>query len=399
MSDDVAEGVVAGDAIAIARALVGIPSVNPVLEPAGGGEREIAEATCSWLKQWGFTAHTAEVAPGRWNTIGHLEGPGQGPTLLLNGHLDTVGVEGMTIDPFSAEVVDGRMWGRGSCDMKGGDASLLAAAAALARDGLSCGRLVVALTADEEHASLGMQSLIESGVRADAAIVCEPTDLAVMPAHKGFVWIEHVFTGRAAHGSRPEVGIDAIEHAGRYLSLFGDLRENLRTTSASNGSVHPLLGQGSFHAGTIQGGVAASVYPAECRLVVERRTVPGETDAQVMAEFRGLAERAAALIPDLSLEVTQGLTRPATEVSAESPLVQGLLRALAGRGLDPSVEPMTAWVDAAFLNEAGIPAVCFGPGSIAQAHSVDEWIEVVQIEHCARVIEDFARSFLDGGGV
>lgn len=389
MTEEVKVGVDAGDAISIARALVAIPSVNPVLEESGSGEREIAEATRSWLAAWGFTARSEEVAPGRWNTIAELTGPAEGPTLLLNGHLDTVGVAGMTIDPFSAELVDGRMLGRGSCDMKGGDASLMSAAAALARDGLPCGRLIVALTGDEEHASLGMQAVVaESGFRADAAIVCEPTSLAVMPAHKGFVWIEHVFTGRAAHGSRPDVGIDAIEHAGRYLSLFPELRARLQ-----EGPAHPLLGPGSFHAGTIQGGAAASVYPAECTLVVERRTVPGETPEQVMAEFRDMAAKAAAIIPDLTLDVSQGLTRPATEVPTEAPLVQGLLTALQGRGVEPTVEPMTAWVDAAFLNEAGIPAVCLGPGSIAQAHSADEWIEASEIETCARVIEDFAREF------
>jgi len=229
---------------------------------------------------------------------------------------------------------------------------------------------------------------VDRGIRADAAIVCEPTSLAVMPAHKGFVWIEHLFTGRAAHGSRPEVGIDAIEHAGRYLSLFPELRSALQS-----GPGHPLLGHGSLHAGTIEGGAAASVYPAECRLVVERRTVPGETPEQVMDEFRDMAAKAADIIPDLSLQVTQGLTRPASEVATDAPLVQGLLSALSGRGLDRAVEPMTAWVDAAFLNEAGIPAVCFGPGSIAQAHSEDEWIEASEIEDCARVIEDFARVF------
>jgi len=392
MSDDVMSGVAAGDSISIGRALVRIPSVNPVLEPSGSGEREIAQATCSWLEGWGFTARAEEVAPGRWNTTAEISGAADGPTLLLNGHLDTVGVEGMTLDPFGAEMVDGRMLGRGTCDMKGGDASLLSAAAALAREGLLAGRLIVALTGDEEHASLGMQAVIDSGVRADAAIVCEPTSLAVTPAHKGFVWIEHLFTGRAAHGSRPEVGIDAIEHAGRYLGLFGELRAEIQ----GGGSPHPLLGYGSFHAGTIEGGVAASVYPAECSLVVERRTIPGETAEEVMAQFRGLAARAEGLIPDLSLELTQGLTRPATEVPTESPLVQGLLTAMSGRGLEPLVEPMTAWVDAAFLNEAGIPAVCFGPGSIAQAHSVDEWIEASEIETCARVIEDFARAFLSG---
>jgi len=380
-----------GDALGLARALVRIPSVNPVLEAGGTGEADIARMTAEWLRAWGFRVSVDEVARGRFNTVGVLEGTEPGPGLVLNGHLDTVGVEGMTIDPFGAEVTgEGRLLGRGSCDMKGGVASLLSAAAALARDGLHRGRLIVALTADEEHASMGMASFVKSGFRADAGVVCEPTELKVMPAHKGFVWVDHHFRGRAAHGSRPEVGIDAIEHAGRYLALFPRLRERLQSAEP-----HPLLGHGSFHAGTIEGGSAASVYPAECTLVVERRTLPGETPEQVMAEFGKLATEAEKEIPGLSLELSRGLTRPPSEVPVESPLVTGLLEGLTRRGLPAEIGPMTAWVDAAFLNEAGIPTVCFGPGSIEQAHSEDEWIEAAQIEQCARVLEDCARTFFD----
>ena len=389
MSDDVRTAAARGEAVALARALVAIPSVNPVLEEGAAGEREIAERTAEWLDEWGFRVRVDEVAPGRFNTVGTLQAEGDGPALVLNGHLDTVGVEGMTLDPFGAELTaDGRLTGRGSCDMKGGVASLLSAAAGLAQNGLPRGRLVVALTADEEHASLGMARLVENGIRADAGVVCEPTELRVMPAHKGFVWVDHRFVGRAAHGSRPAAGVDAIEHAGRYLALFPRLRERLKAAEP-----HPLLGHGSFHAGTIEGGSAASVYPAECRLVVERRTLPGETPEQVLEEFRALATEAADEIPDLTLELERGLTRPPSEVPVESPLVQGLLGALRSRDLPAEVGPMTAWVDAAFLNEAGIPAVCFGPGSIEQAHSEDEWIEAEQIERCARVLEDWARSF------
>lgn len=390
------EGASAGDAVALTRALVATPSVNPVLEAGGAGERAVAELTAGWLESWGFEVDVVEVADGRFNTIGR-RGTGSGPTLILNGHLDTVGVEGMTVDPFAAELRDGRLWGRGSCDMKGGVASLLAAAAATAGDRLE-GTLIVALTGDEEHASLGMVHLVESGVRADAAVVCEPTGLAVMPAHKGFVWVEADFTGRAAHGSRPEVGVDAILHAGRFLAALDGLQSELRGRSA-----HPLLGHGTLHAGTIQGGVAASVYPERCTVVLERRTLPGETGEGVTEEFRAVLEATLREesgssggdgVSGLTAEIRQGLTRSGTEVPVESSLVTGLLRACAGEGVAESVEGMTAWVDAAFLNEAGIPAVCFGPGSIAQAHSVDEWIDPTEIEACARVLTRFVREML-----
>ena len=381
----------AGDPVALARALVATPSVNPELEADGAGEAAIAELTAGWLRAWGLSVEVSEVAPSRCNVVGRLKGKGVGPTLLLNGHLDTVGVSGMSVDPFGAELKEGRLWGRGSCDMKGGVAALLAATARVAEDGPSRGTLIVALTADEEHASLGMEALVHSGMRADAAVVCEPTGLAVMPAHKGFVWVEADFRGRAAHGSRPEAGVDAIEHAGLYLTALGALRSRLQTREP-----HPLLGHGSFHAGTIDGGSAPSVYPDACRLVLERRTLPGENPAGIIEEFQAVLDGLAAYVPDLKAKLTQGLARPATEVLNDSPLVEGLLAACVGAGVDPRVTGMTAWVDAAFLNEAGTPAVCFGPGSIAQAHSADEWIDPSEIVTCAAVLERFSHNFLQG---
>ena len=380
----------AGDPVALARALVATPSVNPELEESGAGEGAVAELTAEWLRGWGLSVEMSEVAPGRCNVMGRLEGKGDGPTLLLNGHLDTVGVAGMSVDPFGAEVRDGRLWGRGSCDMKGGVAALLAATARVARSGPP-GGLIVALTADEEHASLGMQALVRSGIGADAAVVCEPTSLAVMPAHKGFVWIEAAFRGRAAHGSRPDAGVDAIEHAARYLTALGALRSRLRAEEP-----HPLLGHGSFHAGTIDGGSAPSVYPDACRLVLERRTLPGENAAGIIEEFQAVLDELAAEVPELDAKLTEGLARPATEIPNDSPLTEGLVAACVGEGVDPVLAGMTAWVDAAFLNQAGTPALCFGPGSIAQAHSADEWIDPSEIVTCAAVLERFSRDFLQG---
>jgi acetylornithine deacetylase len=333
----------AGDPVALARALVSTPSVNPRLEECGAGEAAIARLTADWMRAWGLAVEVSEVAPGRWNVVGRLGGEGIGPTLLLNGHLDTVGVAGMSVEPFGAELRAGRLWGRGSCDMKGGVA------------------------------------------------VCEPTSLAVMPAHKGFVWVEAVFHGRAAHGSRPEVGVDAIEHAGLYLAALGALRSRLCT-----GEPHPLLGYGSFHAGTIRGGSAPSVYPDACRLVLERRTLPGEDTNRVVEEFQGVLDDLAGSVPELEAKLTLGLARSASEVPLGSPLVAGLRAACVDEGVEPTLAGMTAWVDAAFLNEAGTPAVCFGPGSIAQAHSVDEWIDPAEIVVCAAVLERFSREFLQG---
>jgi len=347
----------------------------------------MAEVTAELLSEWGFDTTVHEVETGRPNVIARLAG--EGPTLLLNGHLDTVGVDGMTVDPFAATVENGRLVGRGSCDMKGGVAALLAAARRLAETGPRP-NLIVALTADEEYASIGMADFVaQLDTAVDLALVCEPTSLRVMPAHKGFVWLEVDFRGRAAHGSRPDIGIDAIRHAGLYLAALDRYSEELRQRPA-----HPLLQHGSFHAGTISGGSAESVYPDRCTLLIERRTMPGERSEDVVSDFSSVLEALSSREPSLDATLRKTLERPGSEVAIDGRLVQGLLAAAADEGTPAGVEGMTAWVDAALLNEAGIPAVCYGPGSIEQAHTVDEWIDVEEIRVCARVLERFARSLV-----
>ena len=378
-----------GDPIALTCALVSTPSVNPQLEEGGSGEQEAAVLVAEWLDSWGLDTRITEISPNRFNVIGKLEG--EGPTLLLNGHLDTVGVGGMTVPPFDAKVKGGRIWGRGSCDMKAGLAAILAATNRLTEEGPRP-NLIVAMTADEEHASLGMCALADSSPSADLAIVTEPTRLAVMPAHKGFLWVRAVFKGRAAHGSRPDLGIDAIRHAALYVSALDDYGEQLTSRPA-----HPLLKYGSVHAGTIQGGSAASVYPDACEIVLERRTMPGERPEKVLQEFQRILDELSEREGDVSASLEQTLERPGTEVPEDSRLVQGLLKAGQEHGIPPAVEGMTAWVDAALLNEIGIPAVCYGPGDIAQAHSADEWVELAQIEKCADVLESFARDLVTRG--
>lgn len=379
-----------GDPVALARLFVSIPSVNPVLSPGGAGEEKMADAAADLLEGWGFQTEVYEAAPGRPNVVARLAGTGR--TLLLNGHLDTVGTDGMTVDPFGAVIEDGRLVGRGSCDMKAGVAALMAAASRLSAAGPRPS-LVVALTADEEHASVGMAELVrlaEGTHLADMAVVCEPTSLRVMPAHKGFVWLRATFEGRAAHGSRPDVGVDAIRHAGLYLAALDRYAGELRERPA-----HPLLGHGSFHAGTISGGAADSVYPDRCELTLERRTMPGEQASAVFAEFQAILDALGEAEDEVRASLEMTLDRPGTEVEAESELVRGLLAAGSRRGIDPVVEGMTAWVDAAFLNEAGVPAVCYGPGSIEQAHTDDEWVDVDEIRACADTLETFARDLAE----
>lgn len=376
------------DAVALTRALVTVPSVNPALEPGGAGEAGVAELAAGWLEGWGFSVERTEFAPGRASVVARVR-RGGGRRLVLNGHLDTVGVAGMTVPPFGAEIRDGRLYGRGACDMKAGIAALLAAARDAVREGSFRGELIVALVADEEHASLGMQAVLDEGLKADAAVVCEPTGLAVMPANKGFVWLDVSFRGRAAHGSRPDRGVDAIRHAGRFLAALDEIDAALTAAPA-----HPLLGHGSLHAGTIQGGTAPSIYPASCDLVLERRTLPGEDPAGVVAAIQAVLDRLRAEVPGFDATLTPGLARPATEVPVDAPIVQALLAALAETGQPQVVAGMTAWVDAALLNEAGIPAVCFGPGSIEDAHSADESVPIAEIHAAHAVLRALIRGYL-----
>jgi acetylornithine deacetylase len=186
--------------------------------------------------------------------------------------------------------------------------------------------------------------------------------------------------------------VDAIRHAALFVAALDEHAAELRGRP-----VHPLLGHGSLHTGTIHGGTAESVYPDRCELLLERRTLPGESPEDVLAEQGRVLERIRRResAVDATLEVT--LARPGTEIPADSRLVRGLLDASTACGVSPSVAGMTAWVDAAFLNQAGIPAVCFGPGDIAQAHSADEWIDAAQIDACARVLERFARALAKRG--
>ncbi|MFP4624830.1 MAG: ArgE/DapE family deacylase [Gemmatimonadota bacterium] len=373
--------------LALARALIATPSVNPSLEPGGAGEAEAAELVSGWLRSWGFQVQRVEAAPGRPSVVARLDrGPGR--SLILSGHLDTVGTEGMTVAPFDPVVRDGRVWGRGSADMKGGVAAALAAARELAADPFR-GTLIVALTADEEEAAIGCRRLVDDGLRADAAIVCEPTELAITPAHKGFSWIRIDFRGQSAHGSRPERGVDAIRHAGLFLSRLDELESTIAQRKR-----HPLLGSGSIHAGTIRGGTAASVYPSSCELTLERRTLPGETPSAVRSEVEFLLAQLRSDVPSLnaSLEVT--LHRPGTEVPPDHEIVQRLSRALRDAGIEPRVTGMTAWVEASIFNAAGTPAVCFGPGSIGEAHTAAESAPVDEIDAAHQVLLATAREFL-----
>jgi len=368
-----------GDAIALARALIKIDSRNPTLVPDAPGERACAHALATILEEWGYSVELQQDLPDRPNVIARI-GPPDAPALMLNGHLDVVGVEGMTHDPFAANVRDGSIYGRGSADMKGGVAAMCAAGLR-AGDRSSGRQIIVAAVADEEYESLGMRALIDSGIRADAAIITEPTRLAICPAHRGFVWIDVAFRGRAAHGSRYDIGIDAITHAGLVLAEL----EKLERTRDS-GIRHRLLGRGSLHASVIRGGVGMSTYPEECVLSIERRTLPGETAEDAVREIEKACDAVRARDPRLDVRITQTTSQLPSDVSTDSPIVKRLSRALEREAVPARIEGMSAWTDAALLNAAGIPTICFGPGDIGLAHAAEEFVPIAEIETATKVL-------------
>jgi acetylornithine deacetylase len=356
--------------------LVAIDSINPTLVPGGAGEADIAAFAAGWLERAGLEVSVQDAAPGRPNVVARAAGTGGGRSLLLNAHMDVVGVDGMA-DPFSPRIEDGRLYGRGGFDMKGGLAAIMLAAARVARAELA-GEVIVTAVCDEEYASIGSEA-VAGELWADAAVVTEPTGLEVCVAHRGFIWLEVETTGVAAHGSRPDLGVDAIAAMGDVLVGLQALAHELAT-----GPGHPLLGTGSIHASLIQGGRELSSYPDRCLLSLERRTLPREGRDLVEAQVRAIAR-------DATVRTT--FERAPFAVAPDEPIVAGLRRhAAAALGHEPAVVGHAAWMDAAVLSAAGIPTVVFGPSG-AGAHATEEWVDLASVACCAEVLEAVIRDF------
>lgn len=366
--------------------LVRIDSVNPALVPGAAGETAIADFASHWLAERGFTIHRLEETPGRPSIVAVAAGSGGGKSLMLNGHLDTVTLAGYDGDPLDPVIEDGRMYGRGTFDMKAGIASMMIAAAAAAA-GRHRGDIILALVADEEYASAGTEEVLRR-FTADAALVSEPSHEEVVVAHKGFAWFDVEVHGTAAHGSRPDLGIDAIAKSGRFLTGLEDLAQRLAA-----GAGHPVLGTGSIHASIIRGGEEVSSYPAQCTISIERRTIPGESADTVEAELDAILSGIAATDPDFKFSITRGLERRPFEVPLESPLVQAIMPIVGQVTGRPAVirgEPF--WTDASLLLEAGIPGLLFGIDG-GGAHAATEWIELDSLHRVTKILTETTIAF------
>ncbi len=378
-------------ALKLLKDLISVDSINPSLVPGAAGEAAVARVIAEAMRGMGLSVETQEVAPGRPNVVGTLAGRSPGRSLMFCGHIDTVGVSGMKA-PFDPVEQEGRIYGRGSQDMKSGVAAMIDAASVIARSGgLASGQLVIACVVDEEHASIGADALVTRW-RADGAVVTEPTDLQVAIAHKGFEWVEIETEGRAAHGSRPREGRDAIRLMARVLNGLDAIDKRLQS-----GTHHPLLGAASLHASLIEGGRELSSYPDRCHLQMERRTIPGEAPGAAGREVEELLARLRREDADFKGASKLMFARSPYEIAANHELPQAMLRAIASLAspaspASPAPIGMSFWTDAAILGDAGIPSILYGPTG-AGLHSVEEWVDVQSVLTCRNALVNLARDW------
>lgn len=366
------------------RDLVALPSVNPMGRPLHGPqifEHQVSAYLEDFLRGLGVFWQRQPIAPKRDNILARWEHPGAHRTLLLEAHQDTVPAENMVIEPFGARIESGRLYGRGACDVKGGMAAMLALFARLVREQpRGAANVILACTVDEEHTFLGVQRLVQSALHADAAVVAEPTQLQIVNAHKGVVrW--HLEThGRSCHSSAPEQGLNAVYRMANVLLAVEQFAEALRTAK-----VDPLLGPATLSVGRVEGGSSVNTVPDLCRIEIDRRVIPGEDPVDAPAQL------AAFLRQELPAEAGFACSEPWFHAPALSPQGSRELVAVLSDAIDAvcgshRVTAVPYCTDASTIAEAGIPAVVFGPGDIARAHTSDEWVALDEVEQAAEIL-------------
>ncbi len=367
--------------------LIALPSVNPAFVPAGdplAGEQRVGDFLAAKGAAAGLVVDVQDVVPGRRNVVMRYVPQGRPRArILLAPHMDTVGSQDGSDDIFRPELKDGRVWGRGACDTKGSIAAMFQAL--IETIGGPCRpretEIVLAALVDEENQQLGSRALVGSGFRADFGIVGEPTRLRVVTAHKGDLWVRIETRGKAAHGARPELGVNAVRSMAKVVELLeGPYAAELRSRPA-----HPLLGRPTINVGLIHGGTQPNIVPDRCVIEADRRTVPGETEAGAKREITMFlrSHGVKAALVDM-----KGVPAPSLETDPDLPLVRQFLRATGRRG----VEGVSYFCDAAIIATGGTPCVVFGPGDIAQAHTAREWIATESLERGAALL----RRFLEG---
>jgi acetylornithine deacetylase len=378
------------DPTPLLRDLVALPSVNPMgrdLPPAIVWEHRVTDYLEQFFRGLGVPYERQPVAPQRANIVARLDMPGARRTLLLEAHQDTVPIDHMSIDPFGARIDGGRLYGRGACDIKGGMAAMLACFARLVRERpADCGNVILACTVDEENTMIGVRELMRCGVKADFAVVAEPTRLNIVHAHKGVTRWQIITSGRSCHSSAPEQGDNAIYRMAHLLTAVERYAERLRT-----GLADPLLGPPTLSIAIIEGGTSVNTVPDRCRVEVDRRLVGGEDpDAMPQQLTDYLKQEAGITVPFV-------MTHPWIRERALIPTKSDEIIRLLGAAIDAErgshrVHPVPYGTDAATIAWAGIPAVVFGPGDIAQAHTRDEWVDLAEVAQASAILYRLARS-------
>jgi len=368
------------------RELIALPSVNPVLMPAHdprAGEERVANFLTHTARRGGLDIDRHEVFPRRHNVLARLTPRTVRRRVVLAPHTDTVGHSAMPDELFAPRKKGDRLFGRGACDTKGSVAAMLTALLNVARHPQRPREteIVFAALVDEEVNQSGSRALVRSGFRADLAIVGEPTLLKVVTAHKGDLWLTLRTRGKAAHGARPDLGRNAVHAMARVVELLEtDYAQRIARKN------HPLLGTATVNVGSIRGGTQPNIVPDLCEITVDRRTVPGESDAAVIREIRALlAERRlkAEVIDDKALAPCWPM-----ETDHRLPLVEALMSTARQR----APAGVHYFSDAAVFAHGGTPAVLFGPGDIAQAHTADEWISIRSLERATHLFTSFLQS-------
>lgn len=372
------------DVVSLLEALVAIPSVNPAFLPDGdprAGEQRVALWLEQYFREAGLETERQELAPKRWNLIARLQPAGVvRRRLILAPHLDTVGEPALDT-LLRPRIQRGRMIGRGAVDTKGCVASMASALVELAGSKHLSDQTEILFVglADEEHRQLGSRSFAKSGIHGDLAIVGEPTQLKVVTAHKGGCWMDIRTSGKAAHGAKPHLGRNAILEMSRVVQdLEGGYRETL------NAAPHPLLGPGTVSVGTIRGGIQPNIVPAECRITVDRRTLPGEKDTQILSTLR---RRWKELGIQAKVQPLNELPCDSVETDPNLPWVRLFLELQK----QPEAEGVDFFCDAAPISKAGTPCIIFGPGDIGQAHTADEWISLSQLKAAQQALLEFMK--------
>jgi acetylornithine deacetylase len=376
------------DTTRLLRDLVALPSVNPMGRPLQGPdvfEHQVTAYLENLFRSLGVRCQRQTVAPLRDNIVAIHEPPGATSTLIFEVHQDTVPTDHMTVPSFGAQIENGRLFGRGACDVKGGMAAMLTAFARVVRAGKGRKRLVLACTVDEEHTFLGVQRLVRDDLRGEVpgpihAVVAEPTCLDIVHAHKGAVRWHLRTAGRSCHSSRPELGVNAIYRMAVLLSLVERYADELRQSRTD-----PLLGPPTLSVGRIEGGTSVNTVPDRCQIEIDRRTLPGESARAVHADFEAYLRNHAPADSDFTC-AEPWLNCPALSPEASAGLVAEL-----GRFIDEvrgahRIEAVPYGTDASTLAEAGIPSVVFGPGNIDQAHTCDEWIDLEEVEMASEIL-------------